>query len=934
MADQSQWTLLERVFHGALALDAGQRPEYIRDQCGDDEELRRRLDSLLGQDSGSASTERWGASSGPNIGPYQVLSKLGAGGMGEVYLALDSRLGRRVALKVLPREFVSDPERKRRLLQEARAASALNHPNIATIYEFGSEGNIDYLVMEYVAGKPLDHVIPPDGLKLKSALQYAVQIADAVGCAHAAGIVHRDLKPANVILTNSGIAKVVDFGVAKFADGGTTAKTREGAIVGTIAYMSPEQAEGKPVDERSDIFSFGSLLYEMVTGRRAFQRDSGASTLAAILKEEPRPPGAIVEDLPGGVTDLIHRCLRKNPDERYPHMIDVVTTLKTVLENVRPKAAKGLRRVAAVAAGIVLLAVAGLAMWRGRAVTEPSSSTSALTAPISVPLTSYPGYELSPTFSPDGNQVAFAWYRGRTTEMPDESDIYVKLTGLDDPVRLTKDDAIEFSPAWSPDGRYIAFLRALTPGHLGVFIVPPIGGRERKVTEIQTDQDAFAPFLAPYIAWFPDSERMVVVDMPSSNPPAALFLVSVETGERQRLTSPPEGSLGDYFPAISPDGQTLVFSRNWSDLYYLALSGKPDTKAEPKRLTFMNALAGPAAWTPDGSAILFCLGTMHSAGLWRIPAPTASTGSAKPEPLSFASQDVRQPVISRQNRLSYVHYTKDIDVWRLELRGGRPAEKAPVRLISSTRLDHDARYSPDGSRIAFASHRSGSHEIWVCNGDGSNAVRLTSFAGVYYTAGPRWSPDGRLIAFGSYPEGKRTAYVVGSEGGKPRPLDIDNIDGWSRDGKWIYFESKHGEPVDQVWKMPAGGGPAVQVTRNSSSGSAVESPDGKLIYYLKWEAGDSSSLWKSSVQGGDETRVLESVLYDNFAVVTNGIYFIAAAERRSIQFLDFASGRIITVARIARNPVYGFSVAPDERWLIFTQIEDRGSDLVLLENVR
>jgi Tol biopolymer transport system component len=269
----------------------------------------------------------------------------------------------------------------------------------------------------------------------------------------------------------------------------------------------------------------------------------------------------------------------------------------------------------------------------------------------------------------------------------------------------------------------------------------------------------------------------------------------------------------------------------------------------------------------------------------------------------------------------------------LELRRGRAAETAPVRLISSTHLDHDASYSPDGRRIAFASLRSGSHEIWVGDSDGSNVMKLTSFGGMYYTAGPRWSPDGRLIAFVSHPQGKQTAYVVSSEGGTPRPLDIDSIEGWSRDGKWIYFGLKQGN-VKQLWKMPFEGGTAIQVTKNSSSGWAVESSDGRFVYYLRWDAGDSSSLWKIPVEGGNETRVLESILYDNFAVVTNGVYFIAAAEPRSIQFLEFASGKIITVAKLPRYPVYGFSVSPDERWLIFTQIEDRGSDIVLVESPR
>ena len=239
---------------------------------------------------------------GQQLGSYQILSLLGTGGMGVVYKARDTRLKRSVAIKVLPADQVSDPERKRRFIQEARAASALNHPNIITIYDIGSEGGIDFVVMEYVAGKTLDQLIPRKGLRLNETLKLAIQMADALAKAHSAGIIHRDLKPTNVMVTDDGLVKVLDFGLAKLTEvesdeGGTRTtqlQTEEGTIVGTVSYMSPEQAEGKKVDARSDIFSFGAVLYEMVTGQKAFQGDSKMSTLAAILKQEPKPISQLV----------------------------------------------------------------------------------------------------------------------------------------------------------------------------------------------------------------------------------------------------------------------------------------------------------------------------------------------------------------------------------------------------------------------------------------------------------------------------------------------------------------------------------------------------------------------------------------------------------------------------------------------------------------
>jgi eukaryotic-like serine/threonine-protein kinase len=283
-------------------------------------------------------------SSGTRLGPYEILTPIGAGGMGEVFLASDTRLYRNVAIKVLPRDRVADPERKRRFLQEARAASALNHPNIVTLYDISNASGTDYLVMEYVPGKSLDKLIPASGLPLRDVLSLAQQIASALVAAHAAGIVHRDLKPANVMVMDSGFVKVLDFGLAKRPDRETVKRadgetetitsgadaTLEGSILGTANYMSPEQAQGKRVDARSDIFSFGAVLYEMVTGARAFQGETMVDTLAAILRDEVRLEPSEGSDIPPGLEELIRRCLQKKLEDRWQAMSDVQATLATI----------------------------------------------------------------------------------------------------------------------------------------------------------------------------------------------------------------------------------------------------------------------------------------------------------------------------------------------------------------------------------------------------------------------------------------------------------------------------------------------------------------------------------------------------------------------------------------------------------------------------
>jgi len=387
--------------------------------------------------------------------------------MGEVYRAIQSSLGRQVAIKVLPAEKVADPERKQRFVQEAKSASSLNHPNIITIYDIGQAEGVDFISMELVSGKALDRLIPRHGMRLNDALKYAIQIADALARAHAAGIVHRDLKPGNIMVNEDGLVKVLDFGLAKLTEpnpaGGDESTrtmrptTEEGTIVGTIAYMSPEQAEGKKVDARSDIFSFGSVFYEMVTGSQPFHGDTKASTLAAILKDNPRPARQLVDGLPGEVEKLISRCLRKEVNQRCQHMDDV----KIVLEELKEESDSGVLGTGATAmakprrrlmwvlsvAAALLIVTAGL--WF-----RPKGGPQG--GPLTVvPLTSYPGNELSPSFSPDGAQVAFAW----DGEKQDNWDIYVKQIGVEPPYRLTNDPAMDYGPAWSPDGRFIAFLR-------------------------------------------------------------------------------------------------------------------------------------------------------------------------------------------------------------------------------------------------------------------------------------------------------------------------------------------------------------------------------------------------------------------------------------------------------------------------------------------
>jgi eukaryotic-like serine/threonine-protein kinase len=898
-----------------------------------------------------------GSITGQTLTHYEVLEQIGEGGMGVVYKARDTQLDRVVAIKVLSARRIAEPSATGRFLQEAKAASALNHPNIVTIYGLERAGDVDFIAMEYVTGQPLDRLMARGRLPLPTILGYAVQVADALAAAHAAGIVHRDLKPSNVMVTGTGLVKVLDFGLAKLTESrpgevaatGTrvirpsTPGSEDGFIVGTLAYMSPEQAEGRPVDGRSDIFSLGSMLYEMVTGRRAFDGPTTVSTLSAILRDEPKTASTIVRGLPKDIERVIGRCLRKDPARRFQHMADV----RVELEELKEESESG--RLAAIpppqrarrwwAAGVATLAglavIAAGAAWLvwGRQTRSPASEMTAL------PLTTYAGIEDFPTFSPDGTQVAFMWNGPHR----DNFDIYVKLVGPGPPpLRLTTDAATDSSPAWSPDGANVAFLRDLSGGRFAIMLIAPLGGQERRLAEISS------PFAAlGSLAWSPDGRVLAVPDRDTPGGSSAIFLFSVETGERRRLTSPPAQAADDYAPAFSPDGGTLAFVRARAngargDLLVVPLSSGLTATAEPRVLMSHGYLLFGVTWTADGREVIAVPGVgIRSGSLVRV----AADGSRPPEKIAFPGDENASPMVSRQGaRLAYTHGGfEDRNIWRVDLADASGAAAAPAPFIASTRTDDSAQFSPDGKRIAFYSYRTGTSEIWVSDSDGTGAVQLTSLGGPACGT-PRWSPDGASVVFDANPDGHWDIFVIGANGGAPRRLtrqpSSDAVPSWSHDGAWIYFSSDR-SGTRQIWKMPATDGDAVQVTRHGGF-AALESPDGGSVYFTKSEEG-KEGLWKQPVAGGEEEQVLDSVIATRaFAVTDDGIYFItgptsdstyfiARTVSDSLQFYSFRTRQRRALAKV-ENPWFYLSVSPDGRSILYSQNDQANNDLMLVEH--
>ena len=857
--------------------------------------------------------------------------------MGVVYKARDSRLDRFVAIKMLSSDKTADAERKRRFVQEAKAASALNHPNIVTIHEIDQADGIDFIAMEYVAGKTLDGLIPRHGMRLHEALRYATQIAGALARAHSAGIVHRDLKPGNIMVDEHGLVKVLDFGLAKLTETAPSAGdeatrtiapvTAEGAIVGTAPYMSPEHLVGRKVDSRSDIFSFGAVLYEMITGRRAFQGGTPLSTLTAVLRQEPDPPRSLVEDLPAEIERVILRCLRKDPARRFQNMADLKVALEELREESdsgqlaasKPRPPKRRLRWLAAAAGLALV-TAGI--WLGRRWIPAKEQPL-----IPVPLTSYAGRVIEPAFSPEGKQVAFAW----NGEKQDGFHIYIKLVGLGAPLRLTSGPEPDRSPAWSPDGRQIAFVRFSSNSRSAIMLVPALGGAERTI--------AAGMFYAG-LTWSADGQSLVVASRDNPESGCGLYVLSVATGEMKRLTHAPAAAWsGDVQPAMSPDGRTLAFSRSLtranSEIYLLPLSRALDPEGQPRRLTYENGSSGTPAWSPDGKTVVFSSGSAgsgSSATLMTIPASASGERAER----AAVGEGGESPTISNDGKLVYMRWVRDENVWRLPLREGKPAP--PERFLFSTRRDIEPRFSADGKRVAFTSDRTGHNEVWLCDADGSNQAQLTSFGSGMTSAG-RWSPDGRRLVFLSNKEGQQEIYLISANGGAALRLTNhpghDSAPSWSRDGRWIYFTSNR-EDGFQLWKMPPDPNtPPVRLTRHGGY-AAIESVDGKTIYYSKRDDQSFWAVWKMPAAGGEETQVIPRIAtWGDFDVTGAGIYYIDSGQAGAkLRLMRFSDGRDIVLGAVEKRVSFGLAASPDDTAVLYSQFDQESTELVLVDRFR
>jgi len=765
---------------------------------------------------------------GRTLAHYEVVASLGKGGMGEVYVAEDTKLQRRVALKVLPKEMADDPERRSRFEREARAVAALSHPNIVTVHSVEEADGVHFITMELVEGKTLGKMLPRNGFSLGELLEIAIPLADAVSSAHRTGITHRDLKPDNIMIDAEGRLRVLDFGLAKLHDtteteeGATQAptaavETEEGKILGTVAYMSPEQAEGKAVDSRTDVFSLGTILHEMATGERPFRGDTKMSTIGSILRDDPSPVTEHNRSLPRHLGRVIRRCLAKDPDRRYQTALDLrneLEELKAEIDSgelmaepggVTPTPRRSLRRVGALGAVAALVIVAvGAFLLRKEAESPP-------TVYVPRPITSAIGLQAYINWSPESEFIAFGQIRAGSFDV-----MVQPVAGGEAEVRASG-PGTETGPRFSPDGKYLAYISSSEPGS-PIFLVPPHGGAPRKLisTDIRTlDADKHSSAMGDR-PWAEDGRTLLVSRVDESGQ-MAIYRVDRDNGDAEQLTFPAQGGV-DLYPSHSFDGEQIVFQRRTGGKG--ALLTMPAAGGEPRVLLADEFDNISPAWRPDNRHILFLSdrGGGGGADVWEV-----DVGGGSPRQLTFETNRVVSVSVSADNRVAYVPFWHDTFLFSVDVESGERRQ-----LNSHSQDNFGARFSPDGDSVAYHSTRTGNSEIWLCYLDGQPETQITD--NVSWDLYPDWSPDGERLIFNSDREGPLfKIFIANSDGGGTRllvdqPITLDSqyapvlgglVSRWSPDGELIAFLAE-GEETLALWTVGADGEGARKVLDNAT----------------------------------------------------------------------------------------------------------------------
>jgi len=829
---------------------------------------------------------------GAILAHFRIERPLGQGGMGVVWLARDTRLDRPVALKVLPAELSADRARRERLVAEGRAAAALSHPSIATVYEVGEDQGRAFIAMELVEGRSLRAILDESaaqgsgGLPPAVVADYALQAAEALGVAHAAGFVHRDIKPDNLVVTAAGRLKVLDFGLVVRPHRPSQVPTRppasladtlgtptlddiappRGVTRGTAAYMSPEQALGDPLGPASDVFSLGIVMHEMMTGRSPFARASRTETMRAVL-QAPAPAIGAARGRAASLEAVTRRALCKEPLDRYADGAAMAADLRPLAAPERPAGrAGGTARLVAAAAAVLLVAIVAAALFVRRGAPGGGEDLGPVTL---APLLVRAGVDESPAHSPDGATIVFS-HDGDLFTMPADG-----IPPGAEPGPLTSGEGADTEPAWSPDGLTVAFTREWPDGGVEVWTVPAVGGEPRRIVV-----QASSP------SWSPDGKRLAFVQRGLGR--STSILIVEANGRSSHQVTRPEDAYFHSEPEWSPDGRTIAFVKDpgggsSSEIWLAGADG-----AAPRQLTFEpdGVYSTEPAWWPDGRFIVYASNRGGTRNIWRIPIdggePVRLTAGAGDDGVPRVSPDGRRIVFTTSSSRTGL-FVRDRD-------GGAPR----LILAESVGQPWGPAWSPDGLQLAYTRiANAGPWEIYIVPVAGGAPRRLDT--GTQSNLWPRWSPDGRRIVFCTFSKGDDDIYVVPAEGGQAQRLTEGGGDdwwpAWSPDGSRILFSRTEGRTT-RLCTVPAGGGPVepvgdetlmlpsfapdgarVAVARNrtfrhgvglipvsggpvrwltGSGGWPVFRPDGLAVGFIRLEPGGYQSLWEVPVDGGEE----------------------------------------------------------------------------------
>ncbi|QQS42262.1 MAG: serine/threonine-protein kinase [Acidobacteriota bacterium] len=948
--DPELWKKIDELVDAALEVPEGRRADFVRESCGDDDELREKVLALVeaqkesesflersAMDLAAENLARQNAGTafsyvGKTIGAYRVESLLGTGGMGEVYQAFDDKLKRNVALKILTAGLGGGSEPVKRFEVEARAISRLNHPGIVTIYDVGRFDGTNFIATELVEGRTIRD-LTRGRVKVRDAVSIFIQVCGALSAAHKNGIIHRDIKPENLMLREDGYVKILDFGLAKLTEPDPGEEklflsTRKGSIIGTPAYMSPAQLSGEKIDHRTDLWSCGVVLYELLAGENPFKGPDRRATFSKILTELPPAPGTKNSEVPGDLDRVVMKLLEKNPSMGYQSADDLKADLKRIRReidsspfvSVSSGAVRYFRRRVftplRIAAGLSLAIIAGAAFyflypWGGEG-TDWSNARS-------LQLTFQSGTEVYPSLSPDGSSFIYA------SDKDGDFDIYLLRIGGSNEVNLTESsEADDTMPSFSPDGSSIAFRSEREPS--GIYVMGATGENPRRVADAGFDP-----------AWSPDGKSIAIAtrfqDVPAVRTPSAIWVVDINSGEKRML-------IDNYAhqPSWSADGKRIAF-------WYTEDRGKrivatiPSEGGEASDIASESNTNWNPRWSPAGNFLYYASDRGGNTGFWRVPVDTSSgKASGEHESVPTPAKFNRHPAFSSDGRrLIYVQTSARSNILTAPLGPGEKLSSEPkwltrgdfeiaapqilpdgsgfvARIVRETQddlvfidgsngalndltndpaFDRYARISPDGKKIAFASDRSGIYQIWLMNLDGSGLVKLTDTQTI--ASIPAWSPDGKMLSYDSSEQvflldmekfattGKAEVKMrlpKAANGGFFRVWD------WSPDGKMVAgnFDLKAGSGVG-VYRFESG--EYKRLTDYTSLPSWM--PDGRRLLFLR----DGRPLFADIISGEITDAFPEIEGYvRNIAVSPDGktVYFTLRESESNVWLLDAGEG--------------------------------------------